>query len=249
MSGFPIHLVSMLRMCGAITIPGLGAGTNVFINNLIPALEGDKDNHMNLGALINMLSHNVNIGPSMIPAIPSLISMASPDVVGLMTHPGGLPIPAQGSPNVFIGQGAGGAGIGLMQRLLGGGFGSLSIGELVSVAGQVVGTVQNFTSIGGGAGVAQLSNLQGSLQSNQFIGPGTTITGQTSGYNFTFQNYFDSRALTNVVDSPYYTSANSYPSVETVSNALVTDSGEYIVIQDYYDFPGLSNLTVSVITT
>lgn len=236
---FPIHLVGMLRMCGATTLPGLGAGTNVFINSLIPALQGDKDSHTNLGALINILSHNVNIGPSMIPAIPSLISMASPDVVGLMTHPGGLPIPMQGSPNVFIGSGSGVAGLGIMQQLLGGGFGGLQIGELVSMAGQVIGTVQNFTSIGGGGAVAQLNNLQGSI-----LGPGAAITGQTSGYTFTFKNVFDSRVLSG---------ANTYGDVASVSNALVTDSGDYIVIQDYFDYvyndTPIMNLTASVITT
>ena len=236
---FPIHLVSMLRMCGAITIPGAGVGTNVFINNLIPALLGDKDNHQNLGALSNILSHNVNIGSGLIPAIPAIMSMASPDVVGMMIHPGGLPIPMQGSPNVFIGQGTGAVGIGLMQQLLGGGFGALGIGELVSVAGQIVGTVQNFVNIGGSAAVAQISGAQGPL-----LTPGTTITGQTTGYNFTYQN---------VVDSRIYTGANSYPDVTTISNALVLDDGEYIVMQDYFDytFNGLPSLNLSsmVITT
>jgi hypothetical protein len=270
---FPIHLVSMLRMCGAITIPGAGAGTNVLINNLIPALVGDRDNHNNLGMLSNILSHNVNIGG--IPAIPSIMSMAAPDVLGLIPHVTGLPIPMQGSPNVFIGQGTGSIGLGMMQQLGLGNFGALSIGELVSVAGQVVGMVQNFVGIGGGAAIAQLSNLQGSP-----ITPGTTVVGQTSGYSFTFGNYFDSRVLTNVVGSPYFDAANTYSDVATVSNSIIVDTDSnydyilgdtldyfvmedgafvvlsdplpddnYLVIDDYITLSPLMNLTASVITT
>ena len=237
---FPAVIDQSLRMCGAVTVAQNAQGSNVKINNKTPAVVGDPDNHNMLGQLINVLSHNVNIGG--IPAIPAIVSMASPDVLGLTPHPQGLPIPIQGSPNVFIGQGTASAGLGMMQQLGLGSFGSLSIGELVSVAGQVVGTVQNFTQIGGGAAVAQLNNLQGSP-----LSPGATVTGQTSGYKFTFSNYFDSRVYSNVPGSPNYGSANSYGSVDSVSSALITDSGDYIVIQDYYDY-GM-NLTASVITT
>jgi hypothetical protein len=209
----------------------------VKINNLIPAVVGDISTHSGLGALINVLQHNVNIGG--IPAIPSIVSMASPDVIGLITHFQGLPIPIQGSPNVRIGQGSGSARLGMMQSLGLGNFGQLSIGELVSVGQQVIGQVTNFTNVGGGAAVAQLGNLQGSL-----VTPGTTITGQTSGYNFTYQNVFDSRLGQG---------ANNYPDVATVTDALVTDSGDYIVIQDYFDYVfndiPFMNLTASVITT
>lgn len=234
---FPVHLATMLRMCGASTIPGGAAGSMVKINNLIPAVVGDVDTHNGLGALINMIPHNVKIGG--IDAIPSIVSMASPDVLGIIPHPQGLPIPMQGSPNVFIGQGNGAAGLGMMQPILGAfgqvvGFNPLQIGELVSVAGQAIGMVQNFTQIGGGAAVAQLGSLQGTP-----ISSGTTVTGQTSGYTFTFSNYFDSRALTGEY---------SYPSVNTISNALVTDSGDYIVIEDYVTFYPTMNLTASVIT-
>ena len=110
----------------------------------------------------------------------------------------------------------------------------MSIGELVSVAGTVIGTVQNFTGIGGGAAVAQLGNLQGSP-----IGPGTTVVGQTSGRSFTFSNYFDTRVMT----GDY-----AYPSIDTVSNALVQPDGQYITIDDYHTFNPTLNLTASVIT-
>jgi hypothetical protein len=123
----------------------------------------------------------------------------------------------------------------MMQSLGFGNFGALSIGELVSVGSQIMGTVQNFTSIGGGAAVAQINNLQGPT-----IGPGDKIQGQTSGYTFTFKNVFDSRILSDA-------------DVSTVTDALVTDSGDYIVIQDYFDYISngipMMNLTASVITT
>ena len=94
----------------------------------------------------------------------------------------------------------------------------------------------NFTQIGGGAAVAQLSNLQGAP-----LNPGSTVVGQTSGYSFLFSNYFDSRAA--IGDT-----ANSYPDIATVSNALVSDTGDYIVIDDYVTFYPSMNLTASVIT-
>lgn len=235
-----MHRVSDRRACGAVTVAGGASGSNVFVNGKVPAVVGDRDTHTNLGALINIIPHNVNIGSGLLTAIPAFISMASPDQVGIMTHPGGLPIPIQGSPNVFVGSGAASGGIGMMQKLLGGGFGGLSIGELVSAAGQIVGTVQNFVSLGGGSGLAQLNNLQGPL-----LTPGTSITGQTSGYAFTYQFVFDSRAGQG---------ANNYGDIATVTNALVTDSGDYIAIQDYFDYvyddnTPMMNLTASVITT
>ena len=136
---FPIHLCLSyaLRMCGGITIPGLAAGLPIRINNMIPAVEGDRDTHDNLGMLINVLQHNVMIGG--IPAIPSIVSMAAPDILGLIPHVQGLPIPIMGSPNVMIGMGSGLAGLGMMQPILGMmgqimGFNPLQIGELVSLS-------------------------------------------------------------------------------------------------------------------
>jgi hypothetical protein len=267
-------------MCGAQTIALLAKGSNVKVNNLTPDVVGDADNHNMLGQLINVIPHNVNVGG--ITAIPSIISMASPDVMGLVPHPQGLPIPVQGSPNVFIGQGTGAAGIGMMQPILGGlggviGFNPLQIGELVSVAGQVIGMVMNFTQIGGGAAVAQLTNLRGNP-----ITSGTTVTGQTSGYRFTFSNYFDSRTYDNVPGGASYNVANSYMSVgvyaasanviindigtdydyilsDNFSETYVMDDGEivvsdiidptasYIVISDYDTYSPALNLTSATI--
>ena len=236
MSGFPIHLIGMLRMCGAASIPLPIPIDTIFIGAqmLNPAGEGGLNSHNLLGALQALSGSNVFLGPLKIPAIAAVKDMALPDILGLVPHVTGLPIPIQGENSVRIGSGSAAAGLGMMQQLGLGNFGALSIGELVSVAGTVMGTVQNFTGIGGGAAVAQLGNLQGAP-----IGPGTTVVGQTSGYSFTFANYFDTRVMT----GDY-----AYPAIESISDALVQDDGQYIVIQDYIDFYPTMNLTASVIT-
>ena len=236
MSGFPIHLVSMLRMCGAATLPLPIPINNIFIGAqmLMPAVQGSINTDNLLGALIAQSGSMVNMGPLQLPAIAAIKDMASGDIRGLIPHLTGLPIPAQGEPTVRIGSGSAAAGIGLMQQLGLGSFGALSIGELVSVAGTVMGTVQNFTQLGGGSAIAQLSGLQGAP-----LGPGATVTGQTSGYSFTFANYLDTRVMIGDI---------ALPSIDTVSNALVQDDGQYIVIQDYIDFYPTMNLTASVIT-
>jgi len=223
-------------MCGASTLPLPIPINNIFIGAqmLMPATQGGLDSHNLLGALQALSGSNVNLGPMQIPAIAAIKDMASPDILGLIPHVTGLPIPVQGENTVRIGSGSAAAGLGMMQQLGLGNFGALNIGELVSVAGTVMGTVQNFTGIGGGAAVAQLGNLQGAP-----IGPGTTVVGQTSGYSFTFANYFDTRVMT----GDY-----AYPAIESVSDALVQDDGQYIVIQDYIDFYPTMNLTASVIT-
>lgn len=276
---FPIHLVSMLRMCGATTLPLPIPIPNISISPqmLMPAVLNGLDSDNLLGALIAQSGSNINLGSMQLPAIAAIKDMASGDIRGLIPHITGLPIPMQGAMNVFMGQGTAAAGIGFMQQLGLGSFGALSIGELVSVAGQVIGMVQNFTSIGGGAAVAQLSNLQGSP-----ITPGTTVIGQTSGYSFTFANYFDSRTYDNVEGAASYGPANSYPSLDTyaassnvITNTVGTDydyivssdfseayslddgsivvsdiidpTSSYIVINDYFDFYPTMNLTASTI--
>jgi len=223
-----------LRMCGAQTLPGLAIPSNVKINNVVPAVVGDIDSHNMLGPLINVLQHRVMIGG--IPAIPSIISMAAPDVLGLIPHVQGLPIPISGSQNVMIGQGNAMAAIGMMQRLGLGNFGAVNVGELVARGQQVMGQVMSFTQIGGGAAVAQIGSIPSGAPA---LGPGATVTGQTSGYSFTFANYIDSRVTTYEI---------SLPDVSTVSNALVQDDGQYIVIDDYFNLYPTQNLTLSVIT-
>ena len=236
MSGFPIHLISMLRMCGAASLPLPIPIDTIFIGAqmLNPTAAGGLSTDNLLGALIAQSGSMVKLGPMQLPAIAAVVDMAAPDIRGLIPHVQGLPIPIQGENSVRIGSGSAAAGLGMMQQLGLGSFGALSIGELVSVAGTVMGMVQNFTGIGGGAAVAQLNNLQGAP-----ISPGTTVVGQTTGYSFTFANYFDTRVMT----GDY-----AYPAIESVSDALVQDDGQYIVIQDYIDFYPTLNLTASVIT-
>ena len=224
-------------MCGAASLPLPIPIDTIFIGAqmLNPTAAGGLSTDNLLGALIAQSGSMVKLGPMQLPAIGAVVDMAAPDIRGLIPHVQGLPIPIQGENSVRIGSGNAAAGLGMMQQLGFGSFGALSIGELVSVAGTVMGTVQNFTGIGGGAAVAQLNNLQGTP-----IGPGTTVVGQTSGYSFTFANYFDTRVMT----GDY-----AYPAIESVSDALVQDDGQYIVIQDYIDFYPTMNLTAAVITT
>lgn len=231
-----MHLVTMLRMCGAQSVNLPVPITNILVGSqmLPPMAEGGLDTDNLLGALQSLSGSNVFLGATRLPAIAAIKDMAQTDVRGLIPHVTGLPIPVQGENTVRIGSGNAAAGLGMMQQLGLGSFGPLSIGELVSVAGQVIGMVQNFTQIGGGAAVAQLNNLQGAP-----ISPGTTVVGQTSGYSFTFGNYFDTRVMTGEY---------SYTAIDTVSNALVSDTGEYIVIDDYVTFYPTMNLTASVIT-
>jgi hypothetical protein len=223
-------------MCGASTLPLPIPINNIFIGAqmLMPATQGGLDSHNLLGALQALSGSNVNLGPMQIPAIAAIKDMAAPDILGLIPHVTGLPIPIQGENTVRIGSGSAAAGLGMMQQLGLGNFGALNIGELVSMGGQVMGMVQNFTQLGGGSAIAQLNNLQGSL-----MGPGSTVTGQTSGNSFTFSNYFDTRALTGDI---------SYADVNTVTNGLVQDDGQYITIDDYHTLSPAMNLTASVIT-
>lgn len=216
----------MLRMCGAQTV-STGQNTSFNINSLLAAVEGDKNTDNLLGGLIPQSGANFFIQNKQM--IASLVDGSLPDIRQITPHAQGLPIPAQGSQNFFIGSGTGGAGLGMMQ------LGNLNVGELVKIGQQVIGQVSAFTSIGGGAAVAQLSNMQGAP-----ITPGTTVTGNTSGAVFTFSIFFDSRIATKEY---------SYPSINTISNSLVTDSGEYIVVEDYITFYPSMNLTASVITS
>jgi hypothetical protein len=226
---FSAYLATYYRLCQAVGLPGGAVSSNIYMNNLTPAVVGDTDSHNNLGALINVLPHNVNIGPGLISAIPSIISMASPDVMGLVPHPQGLPIPMQGSPNVFIGQGTGAAGIGMMQMLGPGMFGGLQMGELVAMGSQIIGLVQNFTFVGGGTGVAQLSNLQPGAP---ILASGTQITGLSSGYTFTFGAVVDSRTTDNVLGAASFDNytANSFPDVTyfgTQNDILLESSDDF----------------------
>jgi hypothetical protein len=221
-------------MCGALTIP-TGLNTNVIVNNILASVVGDVDSHNGLGPILQMLNTRVLIGG--IPAVPAIASGAMPDIMGIIPHLQGLPIPIMGSPNVMIGQGNMMAAIGMMQQLGLGNFGGLQIGELVGIGQQIMGQVMSFTQLGGGSAIAQIGNIPSGAPA---LSSGATVTGQTSGYSFTFANYIDSRVASYEI---------SLPAVSTVSNALVQDDGQYIVIDDYFNLYPTQNLTLSVITT
>jgi hypothetical protein len=220
-------------MCGALTVP-TGLNTNVIVNNILASVVGDIDSHNGLGPILQMLNTRVLIGG--IPAVPAIASGAMPDVMGIIPHLQGLPIPIMGSPNVMIGQGNMMAAIGMMQQLGLGSFGGLQIGELVGIGQQIMGQVMNFTQLGGGSAIAQIGNIPSGAPA---LGSGATVTGQTSGYSFTFANYIDSRVASYEI---------SLPAINTVTNALVQDDGQYIVIDDYFNLYPTQNLTLSVVT-
>ena len=111
---------------------------------LPPAAQNGIDAHNLLGALLAQSGSNVFLGSQLLPAIAAVKDMASPDIMGLIPHITGLPIPIQGENTVRIGSGNAAAGLGMMQQLGLGNFGALSIGELVSVAGTVMGMVQKI---------------------------------------------------------------------------------------------------------
>lgn len=280
-------------MCGASCLP-IPPTPTVLINNIMPAVLGSLDNHDSLGPIISGIS-NIRVGQSLLAAAPTIMSMAAPDALGAIIHPNSLPIPIQGSQNVFLGllgaNGIGdlstltgdlsnlsglsglsniaslGAGLGMMQPIMdafGGvlGFQGLNIGEMVGIGSQIVGQVAGFSQVGGGGAMAQIANLTGPS-----MNPGTTVVGQTSGVSFTFNNFFDSRKALEKAIAELQTNnptidistqaaqmvpvpvTNPDPSVYSVSNALVTDEGEYIVLDSYFDLSPTINLTSVVVTT
>jgi hypothetical protein len=289
---FPWHLIGMLRMCGALSIP-IPPIPTVLVNNIMPAALGTLDVHNSLGPIISGIS-NIRVGQSLLAAAPSIMSMAAPDILGIIPHVQGLPIPIQGSQNVFLGllgangigdlgqltgnlsnmaglNGLGsitslGAGLGMMQPIFGAfgsviGFQGLNIGEMIGLGSQIVGQVAGFTRVGGGGALAQIANPTGPV-----IYPGQVVVGQSSGVHFTFNNFFDTRTI--VTDALHNVKTNNptvdvstqeakmlpvpvtnpYPNVNDASDALVTDDGEYIVLDSYFDLYPTINLTSAVIS-
>jgi len=237
---FPIHLSTMLRMCGAITLPGQASGLRVMINNLIPAVEGDRDSHDNLGMLINILQHNVLIGG--MPAIPSIVSGAAPDILGIIPHVQGFPIPIGGSPNVMIGQGS-------MMAMLGLGT-NFQVGELLSIGQQIIGTITSVTQVSSSSSVLKINNLSPGVS----VSPGQTVVGDTSGSTMKVSVVADSRpgsypSFTDVSNTSFSNTTTGGVTVTTTVDAIVIDTGENIVLQDYFDYYPSINLTAALVTT
>lgn len=174
-----VHRVGDQRACGAVTID-TGLNTKVMVEGIPAAVAGMLNNHSNLGALISASPGKVLVQG--IPLIVAMMDQSAPDRIGLIQHTTNFPTPMTGSQKVKAYEGSFGGGLGNIMQ----GFGGLMNGEFVSLAGQIIGQVKNFTNVGGNSGLAILQNLQGAGQTNL---SGRTITGQTSGNKFTFAVY------------------------------------------------------------
>ena len=139
----PVHCDKKSRFCGATT--QVTGQNSVYVNNKLVAVEGDRDDHSNLGDLIQQYGEG-NIFINNIKIIVGPGDKAQPDSIGIVQHPFSPTDPAEGSQDVFAYNGRSGGGLG---SILGG---NLKIGELVKIGGQLMGMVKNFTNNGNGTG-------------------------------------------------------------------------------------------------
>jgi hypothetical protein len=178
-----VHRVTDPRLCGAVTVD-TGLNTKVLADNLLVAVQGTLNSHMNLGALISLSPQKILVQG--IPMIVSLMDQGAPDMVNpLLTHVEGLPTPAGGSNKVTAYGGLGSFGGGL------GSFGMSGIpgvGEIMQIGSQVMGQVSRVANQGGGQGVLVMNNMT----SQTGIGPGSTVTSANTGRTFTFSEYYTS---------------------------------------------------------
>lgn len=183
------HRIGDKRLCGATTV-STGKNTKVKMDNVLAAVEGDKDDHNMLGDLISVIQSPVKIQGQR--AIAILADQGSPDQIGIIPHVTGLPTPAEGSQKVKLGMGMLSQMMGMMKGGAGGSSGgnpgsggNMSQGEQVNSGGQPVGNVYRHVR-GGGAGfdVLVLSNTSNSVTT------GTTVTGQNSNVSFTFTSIY-----------------------------------------------------------
>lgn len=106
-----VHRDTDSRFCGASTI-ATGQST-VFVNGLLWAVEGDKDTHCNMGALIASYGPpSVKIGDKYV--ICAVGDSAAPDkLMCVFVHPSGATRPRGGSSDTFVyGGGVGGGSVG-----------------------------------------------------------------------------------------------------------------------------------------
>ena len=96
------------RFCSAIT--NVTGQSTVFVNSLLWAVEGDKDNHCNMGSLIAVYGPpSVKIENKYV--ICAVGDSASPDKFGcIVTHPTGATNPKTGSGDTFVYDGSVGGG-------------------------------------------------------------------------------------------------------------------------------------------
>jgi hypothetical protein len=168
-----VHLDTKDRHCGAIT--NVTGQSSFFIEGLKAAVEGDLNNHNNLGALVSQSPGTIFIeGKKM---IVSMLDGSQPDQIGLITHVTNLPTPKGGASTFSAYGGSFGGGLGSIGGLL-------NVGENALLGGNVIGVVNKMVNQGGGQGLVVLSNLTGTTPT-----AGSTITGQTTGNSFTFSSF------------------------------------------------------------
>jgi len=225
------NLGNLSSLSGLAGIAGIGN-----MGNFLGAAQGMMGLGGNLGNLTNMMSslgglmgggglgQLISASPGTvlaqnIPMIASLMDQSAPDIIGIITHITNFPTPAKGSTDTFLygGPGTFAGGLGIMNMLGGGGFGSLLNGEMVSMAGNVIGMVQNFTSLGGGQGLATISGVNGGLlQTIPSIG--SQVVGGTSGNSITFYTIEGTESGTGVANGTVVALGDSitqlYPWVE-----------------------------------
>lgn len=180
------HCVGQKRLCGATTI-NTGKNTKVKMENMLAAVEGDKNDHSNLGDLVSIIQSKVKIQGQR--AIAALADQGLPDQIGIIPHVTGLPTPAEGANKIKLGMGILSQAMGMFGggkgSSSGGGGGNMQAGETVTSGGQPVGNVYRYVN-GGGAGfnVLVLSNTSNTITA------GSIVTGQNSGVSFTFTDFY-----------------------------------------------------------
>ena len=198
-----IHRVGDARACGAVTVD-TGINTKVKVDNQFAAVAGMLDSHTLLGALVSVSPGTILVQG--IPIIVAMLDQSAPDVIGIVQHVTNFPTPMVGSQKVrAYNLGSFGGGLGNILQ----GFGNLNVGELVSLGGQIIGQVHNFTNVGGNSGLAVLKNLQGAGLTNI---SGQTIVGQTSGNKFLMGSYQVDLPISNF-------------------NAIYNESGDAVVLE------------------
>lgn len=185
-----VHRVGDCRIDGAETVSGPGAGSRVFIEGQLAAVAGDLDSHDMLGAIIPMSPGTVKVMG--IPIATALMDSASPDSIGMILHPEGLPTPACGAmrTKAYGGDGSMGGGLGSFNTdILNGAVGMPDVGNIMQMGSQVVGQVMRTVGTGTGSGMMLMNNMN---PNNTNPGAGDTVTSANTGQTFTFSSYYTS---------------------------------------------------------
>jgi hypothetical protein len=199
-----IHRQDDDRACQAKT--QVTGQSSVYANGKLYAVEGDQEDHG--GGALEARYGGKNVFAEGIRIIVG--KMADKGGGDSALHPFAPTDPKGASENVFAYNGKIGKGNGI---------GSLSIGELVKIGGQVIGMVKGFTAGGGGSGQATIQNLSQTPQAGQ------TLTGEDSGQSFVLSDF-------TVSDS--YDSEDGYDYSDVIDHMVVCDDGSAIAIDSYF---------------